>query len=126
MSGTYTEIIFIICPSSASPGSRVDVTARVKNLYTTPIYLSCSAKYNDTIFYLFPEYLTASPGTVYSFEGSFIMPNNDVRVHIWSFFWTGTEWYQDDYAYKDISVSEVPLEPTFSGLEINFNKTAKV
>jgi len=102
--GAWTDIISITAPSEASPGETVNVQVKVKNLFTTYIYIATTGKYDNSIFYLSPESISVGAGATYTFSGSFTMPGKSVRVYIWSWYWTGTEWYQDDYSYKDIDV----------------------
>ncbi|MBA7701881.1 hypothetical protein ES703_110628 [subsurface metagenome] len=104
--GAYTDIVSIIAPSEAAPGQTVDLQVKVKNLADYNIYISTSAKYDDTIFYLSPEYASVDAYATYTFYGSFTMPNKSVRVYVWSYYWTGSEWYLDDSEYFDISLAE--------------------
>ena len=116
MTGAWTDIVEIVAPSAAVAGSTVDVEAKIKNLATYAIYICASAKYDDTIFYLYPASANVGAGATYSFSGSFIMTNKKVRVYVWSYYWTGSEWYLDDEAYVDIDLAE--LVPEFSQFEI--------
>lgn len=110
MSGTYTQITEIVAPSSAAAGETVSVEVRVKNLHTAGIYIIVTARVVDgDIVLLFGNvYHAVDAGVIQSFYDSFIMPNNSVRLWAWSWYWTGTEWYQDDEASKDISLGVVP------------------
>lgn len=106
--GEYTEIVDIIAPSEAAAGDLVSIAVRVRNLYTTPIYIAVSGRYNGVDFAFDPEYARVGAGTTYSFTKAFTMPNNDIRLHAWSFYWTGEEWYPDDYSYVDIALAAPP------------------
>jgi len=123
--GIYTDITEIVAPSSARAGDSVDITARVRNLADYSIYISTSGKFDNTIFYLYPESSSVGAGATYSFSGSFTMPNRKVRVYVWSWFWTGSEWYQDDAAYVDISLEEVVEEfrGTLSRKELEYDES---
>lgn len=116
MTGAYTDIREIIAPSSARAGEVVPITAKIKNLASYAIYISASAKYDDSVFYLIPDYISVGAGSTQSFVGSFTMPNKKVRVYVWSYYWTGDEWYLDDEEYIDISLAELDVE--FSQFEI--------
>ena len=118
--GIYTDIVAIVAPSEAAPGQLVNVEARVKNLAGYAIFFSTSGKFDDAIFYLYPEYDTVGSGETYSFSGSFTMPNKDVRVNVWSHYWTGEEWLVDDEAYIEISLAEV-FEGTISRKEVEYD-----
>lgn len=106
--GAYTEIVNIIAPAQAAYGDLVTVEVRVRNLYSEPIYISVAGQYNGALISFSPEYANVGAGATYSFTGSFSMPNNDVRLHIWSYYWTGEEWYPDDYSYVDIALTAPP------------------
>ncbi len=122
MPGTYTDIVEIVAPSSARSGELVNIVAKVKNLYNDAIYISTSGKYDNIIFNLYPEYAAVGAGATYSFSGSFPMPNKGVRVYVWSYYWDGTEWRQDDEGYVDIALAEV-FAGTISKKEVEYDAT---
>jgi len=64
-------------------------------------------------------------GATYSFTRSFTMPNKDVRLEVWSFYWIGTEWYQDDYSYVDIALAAPPeiYAGTISRKELEYDES---
>jgi hypothetical protein len=120
--GAWTDIISIIAPAEATPGDRVNIEVRVKNIGDFGFYIAVTAQQDGVDIAMTPDYAGVDPGATYSFYGSFTMPNKSVRLSVWSFFWTGTEWYQDDYEYKDIAVAVVG-PPEFQGFAINqYNK----
>ncbi len=123
--GEWTDIVDIIAPSEAAYGDLVSIEARVKNLAGYAIYISTSGKFDDTIFYLYPEYATVGAGETYSFSGSFSMPNHDVRIYVWSYYWTGEEWYLDDEGYVDIALGVPPEEyrGTLSRMELEYDES---
>lgn len=120
--GAYTDIINIIAPSQAWAGDPVSIEVQVRNLHAAAIYIAVSGRYNGVDIAFSPEYATVDAGGTYSFTSSFTMPNNDVRVHIWSFYWTGAEWYQDDYDYIDIALL-VEYKGTLSRKELKYDTT---
>lgn len=107
--GTYTEIVEIIAPSEAAVGDKVAVTVHVKNLYNDYNYISVSSQFDDTLISFSPEYEYVIPWGECSFIGFFDMLGKAVRLHVWSYYWTGEEWYPDDYSYVDIALA-APLE----------------
>lgn len=109
--GYYTSIEAIIAPSEAASGELVTVEVRVRNLHTTGIYIATTGRYDGVALFFSPDYANVGAGEIYSFLASFTMPNNDVRLDVWSWYWTGTEWIQDDYSYVDIALKVV--EPQF-------------
>ena len=120
--GAWTSIVSIIAPAEATPGQLVNVEVRVKNIGNFGFYIAVTAQQDGVDIAITPDYAGVDPGAIYSFYGSFTMPNKGVRVNAWSFYWTGTEWIQDDYDYKDIAVAVVG-PPEFQGFAINqYNK----
>ena len=103
--GTYTDIIDIIAPAEAAYGEEVSVEVRVKNLHTSPIYIGTTARYNGVDIFPTEDYASVDPGATHSFYFNFIMPNNDVELHVWSFYWTVEEWYQDDSGIAYIALA---------------------
>jgi len=119
--GTYTQITQISAPSSAHPGDTVNITVTVKNVYSSYILCYASGKYDSAVFSLSPSNASPIPGATASFSGLFTMPNNSVRVYIYSYVMQGGVWQLDDQAYVDISL--VALTPAVSQFQIvNFNK----
>lgn len=116
MAGQYTEIVEIVAPETAGAGEQVSIVVRVKNLGSYAFYIAATAVFDATQFPVSPEYATVGAGQVQSFSGSFIMPSNAVRVTVWSWYWTGSEWHLDDERSVDIALAQ--LAPEFSQLEI--------
>ena len=116
--GAYTEIVDIIAPSAAAFGDLVNVEVRVKNIGDFAFYIAVTGRYDETVLTFSPDYAAVDVGAIQSFTTSFTMPNKGVRVHAWSFYWTGEEWYQDDYDYVDIAL-EVSAEPEFRGFAVS-------
>ncbi len=105
--GAYTEIIQIIAPAQAASGELVTIEVRVRNLYTNSIYIAVTARYNGINIFPTEDYAIVDPGATRSFYFSFTMPNNDIKLDVWSWYWTGEEWYQDDYSYVDIALEAI-------------------
>ncbi|MBA7698435.1 hypothetical protein ES703_107112 [subsurface metagenome] len=123
--GAYTDIIEIIAPASAEYGDLVSIEVRVRNLYTSGIYIATSGRYDGVDIFPTEAYAGVEPGATHSFYFSFTMPNNDVRLDVWSFYWTGTEWYQDDHSYVDIALAILPEEykGTLSRKELEYDES---
>lgn len=116
--GAYTDIVSVVAPTEAGTGDEVEVSVKVKNLAAYPIYIAVTGKYDNNIYSLYPEYINVAAGGTYTFKGSFPMPNKAVRVYAWSWYWTGTVWYQDDVKYVDIRLAV----PTFSNLSASYRR----
>lgn len=106
--GAYTDIVSISAPNEAWAGDKVEVKVSVKNLATYSIWIAVTGKYDDSVFSFTPEYANVGAGQTNTFTGSFTMPDKGVRVYAWSFYWTGTAWYQDDEQYVDIALLKWP------------------
>lgn len=109
MSGTYTDIVEIVAPSSARAGETVPVTIKIKNLWTASVHvyangvLDSEERFIDWLDYWIPA------GATHSFSGSFIMPNRDVTIHAYSYFEAEDGYlYFDDRAEKAIALGEIP------------------
>jgi len=115
--GAWTSIVGILAPSEAPSGQVVNIEARVQNIGNFGFYIAVTAQQDGVDIAMTPDYAGVDPGAIQSFYGSFTMPNKSVRVSVWSFFWDGTSWIQDDYAYVDIALKA--LVPSFRGFGIS-------
>jgi len=107
----YADIIEIVAPSQAGPGGRVDITVRVKNLYSAPIGIMVGGALEYGVSPWpgidFPENsANVDGGVTYSFNGYFYMPDSRVTIHVYS-YWYGADgyWYFDDELTKVINLA---------------------
>ncbi len=120
--GAWTSIVGIIAPAEATPGDRVNIEVRVKNIGEFGFYIAVTVQQDGVDVVMTPDYAGVDPGAIQSFYGSFTMPNSAVTISVWSFFWDGTSWIQDDYATRDVALAKVGA-PEFQGFAINqYNK----
>lgn len=116
----YADIVEIAAPARAAPGSRVDITVRVKNTYSSPIGIKVDGQLEypgqgpppTWPVVSFPEDVAnVVAGDVYSFAGYFIMPESRVTLHAYS-YWYGSDgyWHYDDEKMTDIALSGVSYE----------------
>ncbi len=126
MAGIYTEITEIVAPSSAVAGETVDVTIKIKNTWTASVHVSAvgvrdsTDRFIDWLDYWIPA------GATHSFSGSFVMPNEDVTIHAYSYFEaTDGYWYLDDEDEKDVSLAAPPevYEGTISKKQLEHDGT---
>lgn len=118
--GAWTNIISITAPSKAPYGQTVNFQVKVANLATYGIYIAVTAQQDGSNITVSPDYAGVDAGATYTFTGAFTMPNKGVRLTVWSFFWTGSEWAQDDSRYLDIAL----VSPEFQGFAISdYSKT---
>ena len=108
--GAYTDIISITAPDKAVPGSRVDIIVRIKNTYSAAIGIMAGGALEygvspwPTITFS-DNVANVGAGQTYSFYGYFYMPDADVTVHAYSYFYGADGyWYFDDEATKRVSV----------------------
>lgn len=125
MTGEYTQIVEIIAPSEAVAGETVLLTIRVRSLFTSPMGIMVGGALDygispwPTIDCHYPDnQAIVGPGDTHSFSCDFVMPDSDVTVHAYS-YWYGSDsaWHLDDEATKNISLLAV-VKPTFSDFKI--------
>ena len=122
MGGIYTEIVEIAAPSSAVAGELVSVEVKIKNTYSSTIGIMAGGalEYGVTPWpgINFPDSVAnVSPGETHSFTGWFTMPDRDVEIHAYSYYYGGDGyWYFDDEKTKKVSLAE--LAPEFSQFAI--------
>jgi hypothetical protein len=118
----YTEITEIVAPAEAVAGSRVDMTVKIKNTHAAQmgIMVGGALEYGPTPWpgIEFPTNQVNVPaGGTHSFDGYFTMPDSNVTIHAYS-YWYGSDgyWHFDDEKTKNVSLAE--LLPEFSRFEI--------
>lgn len=119
----YADIIEIVTPSQAAFGSKVDITVKIKNTYSEVISVMVGGALEYGISPWpgidFPEnWANVNAGAIYSFSGSFIMPDKKVTIHAYS-YWYGADgsWYFDDELTKVVNLAS--LTPQVSELQIS-------
>ncbi|AQU05311.1 hypothetical protein B1778_00800 [Dehalococcoides mccartyi] len=123
----YADIIEIVAPGQASAGSRVDVTVRVRNLYSSvisilvvafPDYAGVPGGLYITGLYPQETWANVPAGATQSFSGYFTMPDKNVTIRAYS-YWYGSDgsWYFDDEMTKVVNLAEV-VASQFGSIEI--------
>lgn len=112
----YADIIEIVAPSQAAQGSRVDITVKIKNTYSSPIGIMVGGALEYGVSpwpgITFPSPSTnVNAGVTQSFNGYFTMPGKKVTIHVYS-YWYGADnsWHVDDEITKVVSLTEVIYE----------------
>ena len=108
--GAYTDIIAVYGPAEAAYGDQVTIQVVIKNLAAYGIYISPTGRYDGVNISFSPDYAGVDPGGTYTFTASFTMPNKNITLDIWSYYWTGSEWYQDDHEAVSISLKTLASE----------------
>ena len=118
----YADIVEIVAPSQAAPGSRLDITVRVKNLYPAPIGIMVGGGLEYGVspwpgINFTENSANVDGGVTYSFNGYFYMPDSRVTIHAYS-YWYGADgyWYFDDELTKVINLAS--LTPQVSEFQI--------
>lgn len=103
MAGTNTEVTEVVVPSSAQVGASVSVQVKIKNTADEALTIMAGGAlqygvtpYPTIVFTDEAEEVAA--GGIGSFVGSFVMPDSDVTVHGYSYYYDETEevWIPDD------------------------------
>lgn len=110
------DIVKIDAPASAQAGETVIVDVSVKNISGTDKYIAVTGQLDSTGLSWQFDYLLVSPGQTVVMRGWFTMPNNAVRVNLWSWWWDGSNWVVDDMASVNIALGAVT--PQFQGFGI--------
>jgi len=107
VTGTYTDIVEIVAPSSAVAGSTVVVEVKIKNLYSQSLHIF-TAGYVFTEMFLYQDAWVA-PGSVQSFVSTFVMPTRSVTIEAYSYY-EGADGgiYYDDSASKSVTLAAPP------------------
>jgi len=121
LTGTYTDVVEIVAPSSAGAGETVPVTIKIKNTWTGPVHVAAIGVYDtEEQFISWLKYVIPA-GATHSFEGSFVMPGMDVTIHAFSYYEDiDGYWRYDDEAAKDVSLAEV-FQGTISRKELEYD-----
>lgn len=121
MAGVNTEVVEVVVPSSAQVGASVSVQVKIKN--TTDEALTIMAggalEYGVTPWpavNFTDESAEVAAGETQSFYGSFTMPESDVEVHGYSYYYDEDEavWYFDDGETNGVTAVAAP-----AGIDIN-------
>ena len=119
----YADITSITAPSEAMEGSRVDITVKIKNLYsaTIGIMVGGALEYGVSPWpgITFPENsANVGPGSTRSFSGYFTMPNKKVTIHAYSYYYgSDGSWHSDDEMIKIVNLVSIPASQ-FGSIEI--------
>ncbi|GAI61346.1 unnamed protein product, partial [marine sediment metagenome] len=117
--GTYTEITEIVAPSSARAGAWVDVTIKVKNIWTAELGVRTYGIYDsEEMFIDFEDWIPA--GSTREYGGAFRMPDRDVTIHAYTYYLTEEGYRSDDEAEKRVSLAAPPevYAGTIIGIEL--------
>ena len=119
----YADIVEIVAPGEAAYGSRVDITVRIKNRYssTIGIMVGGALEYGVSPWpsISFSEASANVAGeAICSFNGYFSMPGKRVTIHAYSYY-HGSDgyWHFDDEMTRAVGLAE-EVESQFGSIEI--------
>lgn len=115
------DIVKVEAPSEAAAGDTVIVDVHVKNLGLVPggyDYIAVTGIFDSSEPSWQFDYLYAAPQETVVFRGWFTMPSKNVRVQVWSFYWDGSRWVEDDPAQVDVNLAGAAPAPAFSDFRI--------
>jgi len=117
------EIIEIVAPSEAVAGITVTIRVTIKNIASVEagIMVGGALEYGPTPWpsITFPnDWANFPPGESYYFEGYFTMPDSDVTIHAYSYWYgrlpgeTWDSWHFDNEKTKDVKLTELASDVT--------------
>lgn len=119
----YAQITEIVAPGQALPGSMVDITVKIKNLYSTVISLMVGGALEYGVSpwpgITYPQGgADVDAGAIYSFNGYFYMPDKAITIHVYSYWYGGDGyWHFDDEKTKAVAIAA--LTPVLSEFKIS-------
>lgn len=111
--GIFTAITAVRAPSQAPAGQQVTMEVDIVNIVDSGLYLAATAQDAGVSFSVSPGYAWVDSWAKYTFVITFAMPNRNLRVNIYSWWWDGSTWVVDDSGYVDIALGAVT--PQFRG-----------
>ena len=109
MAGTYTDIIVVTAPDSAPVGSIVDVEVRIKNIGAFSFFITATGRVGTGLGLQFGDTnQNVGTGDEAVFTDSFAMPNQQVVVTVWSWYWSAEGWVQDDVGSVTVVIGAGP------------------
>lgn len=117
MSGTYTDVVEVVAPNTATAGETVNVTIKIKNKYTSIISVSAVGVYDSEERFIDWLAYDIPAGSTHSFYGSFTMPyyppGKIITIHAYSWYY-GVDgyWHPDDEKTKDVLTVAPPTPPS--------------
>jgi hypothetical protein len=100
----------------ALPGEAVVVSVRLKNTGSQGLYISATATWDSTQLSFDPAYAWAEMLQAIYFRANAIMPNKDVKVTAYGWWWDGSQWINDSGKEKDLLLAAAASE--FSNFQV--------
>ena len=119
----YADIVEIVAPAEAAQGSRVDITVRIKNTYSSAIGIMVGGALEYGVSpwpgISFPEpSANVNSRATNSFSGYFTMPDKKVTIHAYSYYYgSDKSWHFDDEMTKVVNLVSAPASQ-FGSIEI--------
>jgi hypothetical protein len=115
--GYYSEVVSY-GHTLARPGELVELHVNILSLHTDTMYIASMGQLGGRGIAPSPEYVAAEPGAITPFTYQFTMPDGSTVFEVWTYYWTGTEWYLDDHKQITIAIagepeSQLPVWPFY-------------
>ncbi len=111
--GVLTDIFNIDAPVSAEAGSIITVTVSVQNIFSANLYVTITGRIDGIDTQFGGNTVLMGAGGLAAFQETFIMPDHDVAIYVWSFAIPnlGIPWpAYDDNGQTDVSLEGAPTE----------------
>ncbi len=122
----YAQIIELVVPAKAQPGTTVTVTVRVRNTYDSALNITMTGLAGTKELHFGGYYYNIPAGGEQVFTDTFTMPSSNVNVIAESWWLWGTQWQRDDRAEATVEVeAEAPAASIvaklleYSGLSVS-------
>ena len=119
----YADVVSIIAPGEARAGERVDITVKIKNTYSSTIGIMVGGALEMGITpwptITFPDsQANVAAGATQSFAGYFVMPDADVVIHAYSYYYGADGyWHFDDEMTRSVNLA-AETESEFGSIAI--------
>ena len=117
---SIAQIYSILAPAQAAPGDTVQFSITLKNISSSTHILGATMNidYSGHHEEMDLGWNAVPAGWYQSFDGSFVMPSEDVQLIGWSRWYDefAERWVFEDYLSKNIALTE--LETVFSVLKV--------
>jgi len=119
----YADIVEIVAPGDAAVGSRVDITVRIKNKYSSTIGIMVGGALEYGVspwpgISFSESSANVTGGATHSFSGYFNMPDKRITIHAYSYYYgSDGSWHFDDEMTRTVDLAE-EIESEFGSIAI--------
>ena len=115
----FTDIFQLDVPVTAKVGDIVGITVGLENISPVTRYVTVTGNISGTPVYFGNDVKLMGAGGIATFYESFIMPDHDVSITVWSFtkFAFNDPWVEDDSMQVSIPLEGAPAEDIAGEIE---------